>query len=131
MTANRSEALNRDPCPIQIDITEVLCCLGTYAESETGGSDLVEWYAAEFRWQPYRSANLIATPGHAGLVRTHVRAHDVVGDLSDGAGEAAYQPFLLAEIHLGIGEDYGLASAVRNPLRTASSLSESTSRLSL
>ncbi|MBS1138515.1 MAG: hypothetical protein H6R11_2469 [Proteobacteria bacterium] len=86
--------------------------LGGMEQPPAGGADLVQRNAAQRRRQAHRAADLVLDPGHAGLVRAHVRAEDVVLLVSQGVGEGTDQTFLAFARHARIAVEHRLAAAV-------------------
>jgi hypothetical protein len=58
-------------------------------------------------------ARLILDPAHAELVRSHIRAGDVIGNVSDRPGERAYHLLLSLRRHSWIAEDHRFAATMR------------------
>ena len=59
--------------------------------------DLVQGNPADLRGQPDGAADLVARPGHAQLVETHVGSGDELPHVDEGGGERSNEPLLLVD----------------------------------
>ena len=112
MPADGAEALHRHLCALQLDLGIVLGGLGGDHQAVAGRADFIERDAAQLARQTDRTPDLVPDPGHGGLVCSHVRPGNVLGEMADGGGEGAHQPLLVGRRHRWIAEDHGLGAAM-------------------
>jgi hypothetical protein len=110
--AHGTEALDHHAGALELEIAVAHRDVGTIAEPPARGADLVQGNTAHFPRQTDDAVDLVLDPGHALLVRAHVRGQYVLLDVPKRAGQSAYDAFLLIRRHLGIAEDDYLAAAV-------------------
>ena len=87
--ADSAEPLHGDPRSFQVEADKFACHIDAGGEAEARCADLIERNSAESAGQTDGSADFVLDPGHALLVRAHVRPGDVVGDIANGAGKGA------------------------------------------
>ncbi len=113
VSAYGTEALDRHARAAEVHTGVLLRHAGADREPEARGTELVEGDASELPGQADGATDLVVRPCHTLFISAHVRAHDVVAFVFNGASERADQPLLLGSIRFGIGCDYRLATTVR------------------
>ena len=117
MLSDCSKALHDHPRALQFEFNELTRHVDTCREAVAGRADVVEWNAAYRAGQSHGAAGFILNPAHAELIRSHVRARNVVRNVPDGARKGAYHLLLSIIRHSRVVEDHRFAPAMRQPGR--------------
>jgi hypothetical protein len=79
------------------------------------GPQFVQWQTAQRCRQPNCATDLVLDPGHAGLVRTHIGAENVVRLVPQRTRKRADQRLLALAWHPRIPPQHGFPAAVGEP----------------
>ena len=112
MPANGAEALHCHFRALDPHLGVLLGGLGGDHQAVARRADFIERDAAQLARQTDGAPDLVPDPGHGGLVCSHVRPGNVLGEMADGGGEGANQLFLVGRRHRWIAEDHGLGAAM-------------------
>jgi hypothetical protein len=111
--AHRAESLHYQACAFQFEVAIAQGDIHGVAQAPASGTDFIKRDAADLAWQGYDAADLVSDPGHAFLVRSHVRREDVLLFAAQQLGERADALFLVVTGHLRIAIQHHLAAAMR------------------
>ena len=117
MLTHRAEALDRHARSFEVDLGFGGRHFGGDGDAEARCPDLVEGNSAEHPGQPDGAVDLVLHPRHARFARSHIRPGNVLGEPANHSREGAHEPFLVRRRAVRVGDDAGLAAAMRQTRR--------------